>query len=204
MKDLNLIRIKRSANLKSYIHYSEDFCPLDFCNTVIEESQFRTQRASVIGSEVKDKKIRDACDVVFSSNDPVRISLGKYFTRQLLNYVELFKFRSLNTSELFPEICVVSYKNQKGYLPHVDAFRPYNERRETRFISIVAYLNDDYVGGDVYFPEIGVSFKPKKGSCLVFPSDDLFLHGVKPVKGFKLISPCWFHSKTLSINPFGF
>lgn len=204
MKSLNLTRLKRAPNLKSYIRYSEDFCPPSFCERLVEESRHRRDNQSVIGGNVKDTKIRDACDISFASQDPLRVELEEYFTRQMLSYVEAYNFRALNTAELFPEICVVSYNNQRGYIPHVDANRPFNENKQTRFISVVAYFNDDYLGGDVYFPEIGVSFKPKRGSCLVFPSDDLFLHGVKPVKGFKLISPCWFYSKVTGINPFGF
>jgi predicted 2-oxoglutarate/Fe(II)-dependent dioxygenase YbiX len=204
MKSLNLTRLKQAPNLKSYIRYSENFCSLHFCEKLIKESKHRRDNHSVVGGNVKNTNIRDACDISFSFEDPLRNELEQYFTEQMLAYVEAYEFTALNTDQLFPEICIVSYNNQRGYIPHVDANRPFNEKKQTRFISIVAYFNDDYTGGDVYFPNIGVSFKPKQGSCLIFPSDDLFVHGVKPVRGFKLISPCWFHSKVTGINPFGF
>jgi prolyl 4-hydroxylase len=204
MNNLSFSRIKKSSSLKSYINYVENFCPLELCNRLLEESDFRRKLNSVTGSNTYDKRIRDACDIQFSKEDSLFCSLQECFYKQLFDYVSNFDLVSLNPHMLYPEITVVSYLNQRGYIPHVDASLPYNEKSHTRFISIVAYLNDDYIGGDIYFPEIGVSFKPKQGSCLVFPSDNLFKHGVKPVRGHKLISPCWFYSKTQGINPFGF
>ena len=41
------------------------------------------------------------------------------------------------------------------------------------------YLNDDYVGGEIYYPEIGVKYKPRPGSLIVHYVG--LLHGVKPV-----------------------
>lgn len=204
MNNLTFTRIKRPDSIKSYIHYVEDFCSLDLCDRLLEESRFRRRNNSVVGNNILNKHIRDACDIEFSKQDTVFCSLQDSFYRQLFDYVNKFNLSSLNPEMLYPEITVVSYLNQKGYIPHTDAALPYNEKNHTRFISIVAYLNDDYIGGDIYFPELGVSFKPKKGSCLVFPSDNLFKHGVKPVRGYKLISPCWFYSKINGINPFGF
>lgn len=45
----------------------------------------------------------------------------------------------------------------------------------------VLYLNDDFTGGELHFPNIDVTYKPEKGSLIVFPSADEYLHGVLPV-----------------------
>lgn len=45
----------------------------------------------------------------------------------------------------------------------------------------VLYVNDDFTGGELHFPEIDVTYRPKKGSLIVFPSADEYLHGVLPV-----------------------
>jgi hypothetical protein len=45
----------------------------------------------------------------------------------------------------------------------------------------VIYINDDFTGGELHFPEIDITYTPKKGSLIVFPSADQYLHGVKPV-----------------------
>jgi hypothetical protein len=46
----------------------------------------------------------------------------------------------------------------------------------------VLYLNDDYNGGELFFPEFGFDTRPEPGSLVVFPSGKLYEHGVRPVK----------------------
>jgi hypothetical protein len=44
-------------------------------------------------------------------------------------------------------------------------------------ISIVVYLNDDYEGGDIWFPRMdNLSIKPKAGDIVVFPSTYIYEH----------------------------
>jgi hypothetical protein len=49
-------------------------------------------------------------------------------------------------------------------------------------LSSLFYLNDDYEGGELYFPNQGVKFKPKKGAAYFFPGDMQYIHGVTEVK----------------------
>jgi hypothetical protein len=45
----------------------------------------------------------------------------------------------------------------------------------------IAYLNDDYAGGEIFFTNKGLELKPKPGSLLIFPGTEEFHHGVKHV-----------------------
>ena len=40
------------------------------------------------------------------------------------------------------------------------------------------YLNDDYDGGEVYFPDINYRFKPKANSIVTWPGNKNFIHGI--------------------------
>lgn len=52
------------------------------------------------------------------------------------------------------------------------------------------YFNDDYEGGELYFPRQGIEFKPKAGAAYFFPGDKYYAHGVRPVKsGNRFTSP---------------
>jgi hypothetical protein len=52
------------------------------------------------------------------------------------------------------------------------------------------YLNDDYEGGELYFPLQGIEFKPKPGAAYFFPGDKNFIHGVRPViSGIRYVVP---------------
>jgi predicted 2-oxoglutarate/Fe(II)-dependent dioxygenase YbiX len=60
-----------------------------------------------------------------------------------------------------------------------------------RDVSVLVYLNDDYEGGELEFPDWGCTFKPKAGTVIAFPSYIEFSHRVHPVtKGerFSLVS----------------
>ena len=45
----------------------------------------------------------------------------------------------------------------------------------------IAYINDDYEGGSLFFQKLGIEIKPKKGTLLFFPGTEEYEHGVRPV-----------------------
>ena len=55
------------------------------------------------------------------------------------------------------------------------------EKLMDRDVSFLFYLNDQYGGGELEFPELGLTIKPKKGMMIAFPSYKDFAHKVHPV-----------------------
>lgn len=52
------------------------------------------------------------------------------------------------------------------------------------------YFNDDYEGGELYFPQHGIEFQPVAGAAYFFPGDMNYTHGVRPVTaGNRFTSP---------------
>jgi Rps23 Pro-64 3,4-dihydroxylase Tpa1-like proline 4-hydroxylase len=49
-------------------------------------------------------------------------------------------------------------------------------------ISTLFYLNEDYVGGELHFPDQGQLIKPKKGTFIFFKGEESLMHEVKEVK----------------------
>ena len=49
-----------------------------------------------------------------------------------------------------------------------------------RYATII-YINDDYVDGNIFFPNFEIDLKPKPGTLLFFPGNEEYEHGVKPV-----------------------
>lgn len=48
-------------------------------------------------------------------------------------------------------------------------------------VSLVAYPNDDYEGGELYFRLQGLNIKPKAGDLFIFPSNYMYPHRAMPV-----------------------
>lgn len=57
--------------------------------------------------------------------------------------------------------------------------------------SYVFYMNDNYEGGEIEFPELNINFKPEAGTVLMFPSlDKKYKHQMASMKsGYKYMIP---------------
>ncbi len=45
----------------------------------------------------------------------------------------------------------------------------------------IIYINDDYVDGELFFPNLDISLRPQPGDLLFFPGNEEYEHGVKHV-----------------------
>jgi Rps23 Pro-64 3,4-dihydroxylase Tpa1-like proline 4-hydroxylase len=66
----------------------------------------------------------------------------------------------------------------KGFYlaPHVDTLSS-----EGNHIASVYYINDDYTGGEINFPDHNLQIKPKPNSLIIFPGNENYLHEVLPI-----------------------
>jgi hypothetical protein len=79
--------------------------------------------------------------------------------------------------------------------PHTDNMEPDGRPNGTphRSFSSLMYLNDDYEGGETYFPGHGVRLKPEAGALVVFGAGPEFVHGVTRVRrGLRYTYAGWF------------
>lgn len=73
-----------------------------------------------------------------------------------------------------------------GMHEHFDSTKPND-------IATLIYLNNDYSGGEIYFPDYDVSIKPDAGDLICFPDTPEFIHGVRPIShGIRYTAPRWF------------
>jgi predicted 2-oxoglutarate/Fe(II)-dependent dioxygenase YbiX len=73
-----------------------------------------------------------------------------------------------------PQAHLVRYEVGETYPPHYDHLGT-----PERFFSAIAYLNDDYRGGETVFPELKVEVEPRAGKVILFPSH--YFHYSAPV-----------------------
>jgi predicted 2-oxoglutarate/Fe(II)-dependent dioxygenase YbiX len=54
----------------------------------------------------------------------------------------------------------------------------------------IIYLNDEYEGGELFFPKYNIHMKPQPGTLIFFPSTNMYAHGVTEVTdGVRYTSP---------------
>ena len=54
-----------------------------------------------------------------------------------------------------------------------------NEYKDSNHFICMMYINDDYTGGEIVFPELGFEYKPSAGDILIYRGN--LLHSVNPV-----------------------
>ncbi|TMO66613.1 prolyl hydroxylase family protein [Pseudoalteromonas aurantia] len=103
------------------------------------------------------------------------------------------------------------YDVGQEFKAHTDFFQPgapeyghFTVPLGQRTWSFMVYLNDTEEGGETEFPKLGLSFRPKKGSALVWNNlsaqgygNEATLHHAKPVvKGNKYVITKWFRTRS--------
>ena len=80
-------------------------------------------------------------------------------------------------------------------VPHADNIHPEGTPNATahRDYSSILYLNDDYQGGETYFPGHRLKVKPEPGTLVLFGAGCDYVHGVTPIKsGMRYTYAGWF------------
>jgi hypothetical protein len=113
--------------------------------------------------------------------------------------------RKFFEKELYPEYTdLVVWKNGEDMAVHADSCEMDGTPRDSRgsshdwrFGGGVLYLNDDYAGGETYFPKYSIQVRPEVGKLSLFMADWNHMHGVReisqgnePVARYTM--PIWF------------
>lgn len=126
-------------------------------------------KASAVSKSAKE--IWDSCDKIISLALP--------------QYQKTFKINEeIRNAETYT---LLRYQPGEKYNLHYDG-----GTETARSISVLVYLNDDYEGGELEFPNFDVSIKPKAGTLVLFPSNYAYAHIAQPVKlGTKYVIATW-------------
>ena len=127
-----------------------------------------------------------------------------YFNEQSSISKRLYETLDLATNHyvntLYP-FCGRNIKNREFSIHllkyEVGGFLPAHQDHgiSSRILSTVSYLNDDYEGGEIEFPNSNIIIKPPAGSIIFFPSNFLYVHEVHPIiKGSRFSLPHWYHN----------
>jgi hypothetical protein len=71
---------------------------------------------------------------------------------------------------------ILKYGVGQKFTNHIDDHTDFHRR-----LSLVYYINDDYVGGEINFPRFNLSYKPSANEIIIFPSTYVYNHSVNEV-----------------------
>jgi predicted 2-oxoglutarate/Fe(II)-dependent dioxygenase YbiX len=88
---------------------------------------------------------------------------------------------------------VLKYSSGEEYVAHYDG-----DTAMGRAVSAIVYLNDDYEGGHIEFPNFNIKIKPQPGMLLLFPSNYAYTHVARPVTtGTKYAIVTWIKDRQI-------
>jgi predicted 2-oxoglutarate/Fe(II)-dependent dioxygenase YbiX len=156
--------------------YFLDSLPKEACKKLIDGyDQLKDEEASVgVGNQgTIDKEIRDVNRVSLDTHRGIGATLAGI---GLHANAQFWKFDIDKANQ----VDYLKYDKNGHYLPHVDTFMVAG-LGETRKLTVLAFLNDDFEGGKLFLQNGHERVYPPQtaGTVIVFPS--FVLHGVEPV-----------------------
>lgn len=91
--------------------------------------------------------------------------------------------------------CIIRWFPGLKQEPHAD--KQTNDGQPNPFIDYdinsLFYYNDDFDGGELYYPQHGITIKPEPGLAVLHPGDINYLHGVSEIRsGERFTTPAFY------------
>jgi hypothetical protein len=179
---------------KNNINYIEDFINQDDINTIINYlNTYKDNDEFMGGKDLREEQVK-------KENQEVGILLDKYENKIYKEAYRLFTEKyeipivrqAVNSTHFVKWIPGMNSKlhcdcEKPDGSPAISAdFYRYN-------VSVLMYPNDNYVGGEITFPDYDLVIKPKAGSMIMFPGNNSYKHTVERVKdGVRYTMPSWY------------
>jgi hypothetical protein len=96
-----------------------------------------------------------------------------------------------------PRIAITRMGEGAFQIPHpdkrIDVWVYMDEYPPDNDLTAVIYYNDDFTGGELFFPQHDVEIAPSKGMVVMYPGDNEHLHGVQEItSGVRYTTPLFF------------
>ena len=153
---------------------------------LLDPSNRYEYQEALVGYGVKMPEYRDCVDFKYKKSDIAmdKSEAGKKLSdlwddthhRQLQAVKHYTKHYNIGELRYWEATNFVKYGPGQHFQEHHDHGYSYN-----CVVSLVAFPNDDYEGGELAFSIQGVTIKPKAGDLYVFPSNFMYPHRAMPV-----------------------
>lgn len=188
------IKINSESKLKDFIYIIDNVLQEKVCDLIIKEYKDTEWSDALISRNIKNNDVRNCKNINISDISIINHneSFRKYLDNEVFNSVgivinEIFNKFGAST-EKDSGYQLLKYEEGGFYKEHIDTSSIINNRR----FSCSFNLNDDYGGGEFSFFNDEIRYKIKKGSAIIFPSNNLFPHQILPItKGTRYSIVTW-------------
>tara|TARA_R100001509_G_scaffold164932_1_gene144294 strand:+ start:1055 stop:1609 length:555 start_codon:yes stop_codon:yes gene_type:complete len=178
-------------NLNDAIHYHQKVFDKRWCDNLVKYADLVcVNKGKTV--EKKDNKSRKVFTYPFSNNKQDTLYKAWIFSRtsEILKFY-LAEYKSINNLKIL-DVEMLKYNDGFFFKTHID-----DSIKTPRTLSIIINLNDNYIGGELYFTsqdhkDITKIYELKRGDVIIFPSNFLYPHGIMPIiKGTRYSIITW-------------
>jgi predicted 2-oxoglutarate/Fe(II)-dependent dioxygenase YbiX len=180
-------------DLVKRIMVKDDVIPPEVCQKIIK-SLYEMGKGEVLTNPYENKTMyaQEYRSVNLMNTNKKKL-VRKTLESVIIDHVEHF-FDT--TMEFWNHPVLLQYQQGDFFVPHVDSENFNQETGEwtriyDRDYTLVCFLNEDYEGGELAFPDYDFVATPKTGRVICFPGDHLYRHGAnETTKGtrYQLVS----------------
>jgi predicted 2-oxoglutarate/Fe(II)-dependent dioxygenase YbiX len=181
--------------LKDYIIVMSNIMPPPVADAVLAEYKECDDWIAATVSAGEDPSIRNCQTIglsfsnIIDKNKTVRQKIDQTLyavaSQAIKEYGRRFLLESIEQDSGYD---LLKYEVGGFYTTHTDSFK-----NRPRTVSCSFILNDDYEGGEFAFFDRELTYKLKKGSCIMFPSNFMYPHEIMPVtSGTRYSIITWF------------
>lgn len=189
------------GNSASNIVVIENFVELEdlkliqkFCPTISEwnnstESVYAEDGTCLYNADYWNDR-QCSSEILEKLNKQVWLLVDKYIDKMQKTIEDFYKVK---VSKRPPVI--MKWRPGIEQRPHAD--KQLNDGRPNAFtdydLNSLFYYNDDFEGGDLFYPQHDITVRPKPGLAVMHPGDVNYLHGVTMItQGFRYTTPSFY------------
>ncbi|WP_251358451.1 2OG-Fe(II) oxygenase [Kangiella sp. TOML190] len=174
---------------------SDAFCD-ELISKINAEQKFKAtiQDVKDVERNIESKTRNNEISSLGSLSDDLETLVNNFFKDEFINYYK----KNISSFEK-PQALIYSKGGFYDY--HADSENWDKHQKQwvksaNRDYSLLIYLNDDFDGGELTFPNFQMRLKPRKGMLLCFPSDHRYLHKAElTTQGHRYVIVSWARAK---------
>ncbi len=186
------------------VRFAKDFAPAWVCDWLIEHARDRLGPGTMYSGATRAASVESSRRCSDYQYEILNADLVLMLVRERVSALTRLPVEAMEPPRVF------HYALGEEIKPHYDRLNDGPGRigeiqayQGDRIATFLLYLNDDFDGGELAFPKVGLSHKGKKGDALYFTHvdvagrpDRLSLHAGLPVtRGEKWVLSQWIHDR---------